>query len=155
MVSPMVFKDGVNTLVKWSVTAKVGLHSPNLRDDVDFVQMGYQHMARHPAVKPLLKPDLEAALAKIKLGDNCTGQEDDPLVICIRLHEKYRGGTQDGFVSPVHHGEFSYIDKTGAHAKITLMLSDNLAQLNPEIFPRLDKINGCPATLAAKVRACF
>jgi hypothetical protein len=147
MVAPTVvnFKDGPKIL--WNVGAKVGLASPNKAADVQLVQFAYRLMLVNLSGIPA---DLKAGIAKIQLGAICTGRADDPLVQTIVIHQKGRGGTQDGLVS-VFNSTGLYVDSSGPHVHMLIILNNNIRDQMPDDYPRLDKHPLCPAGLKAEV----
>lgn len=130
----------------WNIDANVGVGCPNLRDDIDLVQMGYKALAAYPACPPTLK----ALIANITVGAAYSGKEDDPLSKAIREDQKLRGGTQDGRVSVIKGSGVHY---EGTHAYMLATLDSHLCINNPTTYPRLDQIPGCPPALKARVVA--
>src|SRR6201999_1667256 len=80
----------------WNIDARVGLNSPNRADDVQLIQFGYTFLAKNRNF-----PDEQRAVfAAVRVGIPCTGQDSDPLVRAITVHQHYRGGTIDGHITP-------------------------------------------------------
>jgi hypothetical protein len=151
MVSPMLLSSRNRHRPAFNIDGHVGLKAPNIDDDVALVQLAYHFRAK----SGLGTPEEQRAALRIRPGDICSGNEDDPLVIAIRAHQKARGGTQDGRVSPVQGGGL-YVDAGGSHTYMLTALVNNIADGCPEIYPRLDKLGElCPSALAeAVIDAC-
>lgn len=128
----------------WNIDAHVGLRAPNNRADVDLVQLAYLAMSQNPKLN--LGAEQRDALAQLKVGQPCTGAADDPLVRIIQIHQKNRGGTQDGKVSPIATQSGVYQDK-GAHLYMMVVLNNNLLDMIPFGYPRIDQHKDCPPTL--------
>ncbi|MDR6873384.1 hypothetical protein J2Y55_004408 [Bosea sp. BE125] len=142
-------KNGFGTPI-WNISANVGLASPNQADDVQLVQFGYYATLINPNTK--LTAEQQDLYSKIVLGQPCNGTASDPLVAAIRAHQKVRGGPQDGHVSPIKGGT-SY--DGGKHTFMMLALNNNMSDVAPDVFPRIDKHPKCPPLVAAFVkRAC-
>jgi hypothetical protein len=151
MVKPVVLrKNGVPSII-WNIEANVGLNSPNRQDDVELVQLGYVAMLSNP--KTSNTPEEREAYGRIRPGSPCTGRADDPLVTAIKVHQRVRGGSQDGHVSPFVETASGTYD--GVHAFMIIPLLNNLSDVLPGIFPRLDRHASCPSTLRTRVaKAC-
>lgn len=150
MVHALVITDPPRKVIFWNIEGNVGAYSPNRQDDVDLVQMGYVALAKSPLAK--ISEATRQLAKQIVPGARCDGTPNDPLVKVIKSHQADRGGTQDGHVSVISSTSGSY---DGQHAFLLVILNNNIALVSPEVFPRMDKIPGCPPTLAAKVReAC-
>lgn len=149
-MEPLVFTDGRNPKrFIWNLTANVGIGSPNRREDVQLVQFGYFAAANNAKNPP--RPDLKAIYAAVKPGGDFTGREDDPLIRAIRAHQKVRGGPQDGHVSVMTGGGI-YASGDGPHTFIIVALNNNLVDLVPDGFPRLDQHAACPPDVRDAVR---
>lgn len=140
MVKPIVIPTSDGPVYWWNLGANVGARSPNHPEDVQLVQFGYFCMLNNPRNASLLKPEERAAFAAVKIGPSCTGQENDPLVIAIRAHEKSRGGAQDGHVSVAPPGQVVY---DGVHTFILNVLVTNIRVVTKTDFPRFDKHPAC------------
>ncbi len=153
MVSPVIVKKPTGLKVFWTVDADVGLSSPNRPEDVQLVQLGYAAMLANP--RAAKTPEERSVYAKVVPGSACSGRADDPLVQAIVLHQKLRGGTQDGHVSKFTASTVGYVDATGSHSHMLLALVNNLSDMIPNDYPRLDKHPSCPGLLkTAVVKAC-
>jgi hypothetical protein len=148
-MEPVIFVDSKR--VKrffWNLSANVGVRSANQRDDVQLVQFGYFAFANNSKFPP--PPALKDIFGAVKPGAEYSGKEDDPLTRAIRAHEKARGGPQDGHVSAMK--SLSY---DGIHSYILVALNNNLVDLLPDDFPRLDRHNACPSRVKeAVLRHC-
>lgn len=134
----------------WNVDANVGALSPNKPEDVHLIQFGYSLMSRLPTIDA----DLRVIYARVRVGVACTGREDDPLIQAIRAHQRKRGGTQDGHVSPIRAGG-QYSDSDGPHTFMLTAINNNVFDSAPRVYPRLDLISGCPTLVSAAVLAVF
>ncbi|MCP4561304.1 MAG: hypothetical protein GY873_18790 [Bosea sp.] len=131
----------------WNLTANVGVRSPNQREDVQFVQFGYFAMANSSKNQ---NSQLKAVFAAVQIGAEYSGQEDDPLTRAIRAHQKERGGVQDGHVSVMRSILYS-----GTTSFMAIALNNNLLDLIPDYYPRLDRHPKCPPRVReAVLRHC-
>jgi hypothetical protein len=149
-MEPLVFTTEKN--VKrfiWNLTANVGPAQPNKLEDVHFVQLSYYAMANNAKNPP--RPELRAIYAAVKPGAAFTGREDDPLIRAIRAHQKARGGMQDGRIS-VMRGNFYHMSD-GPHTFMVTALNNNLVDMMPDDYPRLDKHPICPQAVRDAVRS--
>lgn len=125
----------------WNIDANVGPGMPNKTEDVQLVQLAYACVATNPKET---NAEFKAAAAKVKPGDAYNGANNDPLSVVIRMHQKLRGGTQDGVVSSIK-------SSSGVYAASTTWM---LVPLNNHIFdvmganwPRLSRHAQCPSAL--------
>lgn len=141
------------TVFWWNLDANVGVRSPNRDDDVQLVQFGYFCMLNNPKNASVLTAAERAAFQSVKIGASFSGQEDDPLVVAIRAHQKSRGGAQDGHVSVAPPGQVRY---DGVHSFMLNALVRSIADMTKDYFPRIDKHPACqPATkLVEVVKRC-
>jgi hypothetical protein len=79
-------------------------------------------------------------------GAPYTGGPADPLTIAIKLHQKHRGGVQDGRISPAQ--------QTLTYDWMILALSNNVSSYLASTWPRIEHHPKCPAALAASVIKC-
>lgn len=135
----------------WNIESNVGLRSPNKKTDVELVQFGYFAFAAGSKGNPKLKP----FAAKVVPGASYTGAPDDPLTVAIIQHQKIRGGTQDGHVSPMHGKTQFYGASDGPHSFMLTILVNNMRALMGPDFPRIDRHPKCPLGLRASIRAAF
>lgn len=146
MVAPIILKGQLF----WTVTAAVGRSAPNKQEDVDFVQFGFHAMADNP--KSRVDAELKATIKAIKTGTACLGREDDPLVRSIVMLETKNKRLLDGIVSVVKGDTGSYSDRTGKHHFLCIVLCNNLIDMSPDIYPRLDMYKTCPPGLKTAVK---
>ena len=149
MVSPILLTSPKGQKFFWNIDANVGAISPNRTEDVQLVQLGYSIMANSAT----LSADLKAIFAKVQVGVQCTGKDDDPLVKAIRAHQAGRGGTQDGHVSVIKTTNGTYFDSSGGHTFMLTAIINNIFDAMPADFPRIDKHPSCPPALKAAVVA--
>ncbi|MBL8177053.1 MAG: hypothetical protein JNK48_20435 [Bryobacterales bacterium] len=131
--------------VFFNVDAPVGAYpAANNREDVLLVQFAMTVIANNPV--HTTHPDFLAAAKQVKT----TGFIDQPTINAIRqmqLKNSMPGAIADGRVSPAKGGA-SYGESTYSIA----ILMNSLQNRNVDIWPRIDKIPGCPAELAAMVK---
>jgi hypothetical protein len=145
-VAPMVKAIGITGKFYFNLDGNVGVGVQNNRDDTQLVQMGYFALARAQLSVP---EDLKAIAMTVVPGAIYHGAEDDPLTKAIRLHEKRKGGTQDGRVSKMlDEAHASYAPQ---QRHIILVLCEAIGRLMPDIYPRIDKHPKCPPLLAEQV----
>jgi hypothetical protein len=122
----------------------------NNPEDVQLVQLGYACAAVNP--KSPASAEEKEAWAAVKPGASYTGAETDPLSIAIKLHQKNRGGTQDGVVSSIK-SESGIYQNAPKKTWIMVALNNNIADVLGGNWPFLEKHGQCPAELkAASVR---
>ena len=90
----------------WNLDYRVGPGGANKIDDVQLVQLAYVCLS--DSKSPDVPADLKALASKIDPRDSYSGRPDENLTTLIRLHQKYRGGTQDGVISPIHNPSGRY-----------------------------------------------
>ena len=154
MVSPVILKSKNSSRLLLTVDADVGLHSPNRQADVELVQFGYVFRLKDPTTRK--SADEIAAAKLIRPGSPCTGRADDPLVRAIVAHQKGRGGTQDGHVSPFSETHTQYSAADGPHLQMGIALS-NCIRDNFDLYPRLDLSTdpACPPSLKSVMLDIF
>lgn len=137
--------DGNHFDILWNVDCSVGRGGQNnLPTDVSYIQWYYTLAATHS----LTPPDRKAIYAAVKVTGKCSGLDTDPLVAAIMSHQRALSHPQvDGRIS-VATGS----GKLGGSAFFVLRLGARLAHMYPEVWPRLDKITGCPAGVAQAVK---
>ena len=147
MVAPVI--SGSQKMIFWNLNGNVGPGSPNHADDVQLVQLGY-HCA---ATDTNFPGDVRAAFAAVVPGAPYSGGASELLTIAIRLHQKDRGGIQDGHVSPLRPGTGMY---DGRHSFMLIALNNQIKDRIPNAFPRIDLHPRCPALLKAVIlRSCI
>lgn len=97
-------------------------------------------------------PEMREMIRKIDPGEPYSGAIDAPLTQAIRYHQKLRGGTQDGRVSPIVGKSTEYANaKTwmvvALNIYICSVLRSNRGDL-PNYWPKLERYYRCPPTLA-------
>ncbi len=116
--------------------------SVNGREDVLLVQFAFYLIGKTPL--PTSKPATTAAAKQVQV----TGVCDPQTIAAIRTIQASKGGTVDGRVSPSQNNQYSY----GSGVWIISHLNDSMQERSMDVWPRLDKISGCPAELAAMVK---
>ncbi len=134
----------------WNVDSHVGPFCPNKIEDVQLVQLGYACKAA--STKDTSPPAAKAIFAAVVPGALYTGAANDPLSIAIRTHQKLKGGTQDGRVSPVQNSTGSY---DGENLWMIQGLDNCMLDVLKSAWPRLDKHPKCPGALRAVVLRVF
>ncbi|TCR70357.1 hypothetical protein [Bosea sp. BK604] len=137
--------DGNHFDILWNVDCSVGKGGQNnIRTDVLYIQW-YYRLATDQAETP---PDRKEIYRQVALSGACTGMDSDPLVRAITLHQRSINHPQvDGRVS-VATGN----GKLGGSAFFVLRLGARIANMYPELWPRLDKIPHCPLEVAGAVK---
>lgn len=134
----------------WNVDHRVGVGGANKTEDVHLVQLGYFCMA---LVKNSEVPqELLAAASKIKPGDPYSGKPDEDLSVVIKLHQKIRGGVQDGVISPATNAQGQY---TPHIFWMIISLDQNVAEQLAGDWPHLDKHPSCTSALSAVAKTTF
>ena len=131
--------------VFFNVDAVVGAQpAKNNREDVLLVQFAMQVIAHSPVATT--HPDFLAACKKVRV----TGVIDTETIEAIRqmqLKNSMPGAIADGRVSPAKGGA-SYGQSTYSIA----ILMNSLQNRNVDVWPRIDKIPGCPVELQGMVK---
>ena len=131
MVEPIVFANRFF----FNLSAQVGKGKSNQLADVELVRFGYKMKRLDPTSSTLPRNR-----ALNGLLDNLAGRGPfaDDLQVVIDEHEKQRGGTRDGCVSPARH--FQGIDGTydGNNIWIIMSLNNNMRGVLGDGFPRID-----------------
>jgi hypothetical protein len=118
----------------------------NNREDVLLVQFAFQMIARHPKSN---REEVQAAAQAVKI----TGTVDAATINAIKALQNFAkikqgraGQIVDGRVSPAKG--YSY----GGSVYWTIVyLNDAIQDFHVDIWPRIDKIPGCPPELQAMV----
>jgi len=129
--------------VFYNVEGAVGAQpATNLREDVLLVQFILSFIVKTP--KPTYSPQMIAACSALRL----TGVADPITITAIREYQKLTPGwTVDGRVSPAQG--YSY----GANISYAIVgLNNSLQNRSLDVWPRIDKIAGCPAEVAGMVK---
>ena len=119
----------------------------NRREEVMFVQFVFTVMAKNPL------PTTPAPLLNAAKAVHLTGVCDPMTIAAIRaFQEDMKKDTPqqivDGRVSPVRSG-YTYSGKAGW---IIIHMNDALQNRHVDLWPRIDKIPGCPGELVEMVR---
>ena len=133
-----------------NVDSHVGPGCSNKVEDVQLVQFGYYCMTRSNYAPFGLTP-AEMAIIKTVVPWCLYGSLTDPLTLSIKAHQRARGGTQDGRVSPFTSASGFYGESTW----MIISLVVNIIMVYPDLYPRLDKVSNCPPALAAATRRMF
>ena len=118
----------------------------NNREDVLLVQFAFQMIARHP--KPN-REEVNAAAQTVKITatvDTATINAIKALQTFAKTEQGRAGQIVDGRVSPAKG--YSY---GGGFYWTIVYLNDAIQDFNVDIWPRIDKIAGCPPELQAMV----
>jgi hypothetical protein len=128
--------------VFYNVEGAVGAQpAMNQREDVLLVQFILSFIAKTP--KPTYSQAMIAACNAVQL----TGVADEATITAIREYQKLTPGwTVDGRVSPAKGYSYS-----GTMFAI-VGLNDGLQNRAIDVWPRIDKIPGCPPELAQMVK---
>ena len=130
---------GPNHKFYWNVEAHVGPGCRNNVEDVQLVQLAYACGVLNAAVSYA-----ESRIYRtVTPGAPYTGATNDPLTIAIKIHQKSRGGTQDGKVSPMgQSGNY------GQHSWMLIPLNDWIRnEITNGQWPRIDHHPKCTAVL--------
>ncbi len=147
-MKPYIHSAGNIFHFQWNLDCSVGKGGANsLVSDVSYVQWYYTLAAEHP----LTPEDRKAIYRKVRVLGICRGTDDDPLVAAIFAHQRALNHPLiDGRIS-VAHGS----GKIGAAAFFILRLGARLANMHPNVWPRLDLIPSCPPLVAQAVHAAI
>ena len=130
--------------VFFNVNGVVGAQpAQNLREDVLLVQFAFQVIG-NTAISTS-NQDVIAAAKQVKV----TGFIDQPTINAIMTMQRAgrnKNQVADGRVSPAK-GEYSY----GGALWTIVHLNSSMQQRNVDIWPRIDKIPGCPPELKQMV----
>ena len=124
-----------------NIDANVGKGQPNVPTDVLLVQFFMRKIADKRASKD---PKIIGAFAAVRP----TGFVDAPTINAINATQLVTGAsaTGDNHVS-VARG-YTY----GGRFYEIVILSNTMVRAFPDLFPRIDRIEGCPPQLASAVR---
>ncbi len=130
---------------QWNLDSSVGKGGQNsLPCDISYIQWYYTLAAVHP----LTPEDRKAIYRQVHVTGACLGTDADPLVKAIIAHQQaLNHPVIDGKISVAHDS-----GKIGSTALFILRLGARLANMYPELWPRLDKIPHCPPLVAIEVR---
>lgn len=130
---------------QWNLGCSVGKGGANSSQcDVSYIQWYYTLAAQHP----LTPEDRKVIYRKVRVTGSCHGTDEDPVVAAIIAHQRHLQHPKvDGKIS-VAHGS----GMIGSKAFFVLRLGARLANMYPNVWPRLDLIPNCPALVAQAVR---
>ncbi len=131
----------------WNISANVGLHSPNIAEDVQLVQFGFFAASR----KPNQEPELIPKFAAVRPGEVYSGGQNDPLTLAILAYERALLRPQDAHVSVIRGQNFLAAFGTF----MMVQLDWDIRILMQADYPRLDKHPSCPPLLRAVVKRFF
>lgn len=129
----------------------VGPNCPNKPEDVQLVQFSYFCMGKNNAKTASwgFTPKEMANIRSIVPGEPYSGAYSDKLSAAIRAHQRIRGGTQDGRVSPIQSAAGVYAEGL---AWMIIALCNNIEDVNASHWPLLHLMPGCPGQLATASR---
>lgn len=116
----------------------------NMMEDVALVQFAFETMGKNPVATS--KPEFIAACKKVKV----TGMIDQETIDAIRIFQAKQStdaAIVDGRVSPAKSGYF--YGPGGMYAIVAI--NDALQNRFKDLWPRIDKLPGCPAVLVEMV----
>jgi hypothetical protein len=131
----------------WNIDASVGKGGLNSnQEDVSYIQWYYWLAARNPETPP----DRKAIYSAVEITGSCSGTDSDPLVKSIIAHQTHlKHPLIDGRVSVANAG-----GKVVTSAFFVYRIGARLCRMNKSVWPRLDRIDPCPAKVAqASLRA--
>ncbi len=134
----------------WNLEKAVGKGGANsVLSDVSYIQWYYVLGAAHPEGNPAR----QAVYRQVKVTGTCTGLDDDPLVKAITIHQQsLKHPIVDGRISAIPGGASGGLRVGGGKAFFVVRLAGRFAYMFPNIWPRLDLIPGCPASVAKAVQ---
>lgn len=137
----------------WNLSANVGLSSINNQDDVEFVQFALSLMAKHGKLNG--NRAAKEACSQVIVGMPCDGRRGDVLVDAIVAVQAARGGPQDGHVSVMTGATAQFTERGVKGFFLAVPLNNNLLDIHPDRYPRLDTVPGCPPALKASIARHF
>lgn len=126
----------------FNIDGNVGQGCPNNAQDVELVSFFFSCVANDPG-RPL---DQKQVFGKVRPTSTCTPD----LVAAINKLSEVLKSPRDGRVS-VAKGATGAI--TGGGAFMIVQLNYQVKKFNTDVWPRIDKMPGCPPGLGSKVRA--
>jgi hypothetical protein len=140
-------------LFMWNLHASVGRHAQNsVQADIAYLQWYYTLAATFVHREGDSAPEERKAFyRKVKVTGACSGRDDDPLVQAIMAHQR-------GLSHPIIDGKMTPVPgSTGGQliagkAYFVIRLGARLAEMFPNVWPRLDLVPGCPPLVATAVR---
>jgi len=129
----------------WNLDCSVGKGGANsISADVSFLQWYYTLAASFH----LTTPENQAIYRKVKITGGCTGNDSDPLVAAIIAQQR-------SLNHPIIDGKASVVTGTGKlsdKAFFLIRLEARFAVMYPDLWPRLDRIQGCPGSVLEVAR---
>jgi hypothetical protein len=134
----------------FNLSANVGTKSPNRPDDVALVQLGFRALARSQDFSPGLQ-DAEV-FAAVPWDGACSERTDDPLVRAIRRYQSIApNGVVDGHVSTIKDSDGIFRLGSSKGTYILADLTAAIIEVHGDLWPRIDRIEGCPQALRNRV----
>lgn len=144
MVAPLI----INGAFYWNLDAPVGRRQPNREGDVELVRFGYLAMKLNPRTGSRISQSFQSALARMRT----LGPYGEDLQAVIDEHQRHKGGTQDGIVSVAKPNAVMDTMYTMQNSWIILILTNNMRELMPDEFPRIDKHLQSGAAVSSEVK---
>lgn len=144
----MVSFINVQSAFFWNISANVGRGQPNREDDVELCRFGYLAFKNNTKVSSRMSPELLASIARMRT----MGPFDNDLHEVIVLHQRQRGGTQDGIVSVAKPNIAPSGEYDGSHLWIVLAMNESMREIMPEEYPRIDKHQQSGAAISSAVK---
>lgn len=151
MVELFHLETGGRRQLIFNLTSNVGTKSPNRADDVALVQLGFRALAPS-GFAPAMED--HKVFAAVDWTGHCSGEESDPLVRAIRRFQAIApNGVRDGHISTIKDadGIFRLGSSKGTYALVDLMSA--VMEVHAGVWPRLDRIDGCPPPLRDRIAA--
>ena len=142
-----------NLSFMWNLDAAVGKGGANsVTSDVSYLQWYYTLAANFPETPP----DRKEVYRRVSITGVCSGRDDDPLVQAIFAQQR-------ALKHPVIDGKASALPGVSGDVRIggdhralfIIRLGARLAAQFQDKWPRLDKMPGCPASVAQAVLAAI
>lgn len=139
----------VGDFVRLNLSANVGRGQPNKIDDVELVRFAY-YCARVSATPPGFVKTMRAELMVLRTR-GAYGLDLEKVIIG---HQKIRGGTQDGYISPEKPGATGE-RYDGKNTWMITVLNNNILDVCKDIWPRLDRHEIAGLELSKRLRLIF
>jgi hypothetical protein len=139
---------GQETIILWSIETSVGLNAQNSNsEDISYVQFYYTLAAKDIR----FSQDRRDVYAQVSVTGQCDGTDNDPLVNAIWIDEQALNHPfKDSKLSVVQNPE-GMIPPGENTAWMILRLGARFCSMYPDIWPRIDKIPGCPEAIKQAV----
>jgi hypothetical protein len=127
---------GKDRVFFWNVHGAVGLKGENRMDDVLFVSWCLYKMRAWAHLPEAAK----AVLRSAPITSECSGREDDPLVVAIKAIQRLNPAMLvDGRVSPAVNAATGTYRHQGRNTLFLIFgLNNALKDLHPQHYPRID-----------------